>query len=60
MQQRGITEDQVKETVERPEIKYPDQMKGRQVHVRTYGQGQLKIVLIPKNHDVVIVTAVWL
>ncbi len=61
MQRRGITDDQVKETIEQPELKWPDKkIKGRHIHVRTYGQRQLKVVWTPNNHDALVVTAVWL
>jgi len=60
MQKRGITKAQVRETVDQPEIRYPDRVEGRWVHLRTYGQRQLKIVIAPQNHDVHVVTAYWL
>lgn len=59
MRQRGITETQVQETVATPEIKYPDKIKDRWIHKRRYGQRELKVVLIPQNGDVYIVTAYW-
>jgi hypothetical protein len=60
MRKRGITKKQVRETIEQPEIKYPDRIQGRWVHLRTYGQRQLKIVMVPHDHDVYVVTAYWL
>lgn len=60
MRRRGISEEQVRETVEQAEIKYRDQIQGRSIHLRTYGQRQLKIVIVSHGHDVHIVTAYWL
>ncbi|MBI3287627.1 MAG: DUF4258 domain-containing protein [Chloroflexi bacterium] len=55
-----MTEDQIKETVENPQIKYPHKVKGRWVHQRPYGNRILKIVVAPTNSDVLIITAYWL
>ena len=61
MQQRGISERQAKETIEQPQMKWPDKkMKQRQIHVREYGQRLLKVVWTPENDDACILTAVWL
>ena len=57
MQKRGITRDQVTETVEQAEIRYPDLTEGRWVHLRTYGQRQLKVVIAQENDDLLVVTA---
>ena len=61
MRQRGITEDQVKETIGQPQEKWRDkEIRERRIHVRTYGQRRLKVVWIPENRNARIVTAVWL
>jgi hypothetical protein len=46
--------------VEQPEIRYPNRIEGRWAHLRTYGKRQLKIVIVPHDRDVHVVTAYWL
>lgn len=61
MRKRGITEDQVKETIEHPQESWPDKkIKDRHIHVRTYEQGRLKVVWSAEKRNACIVTAVWL
>lgn len=61
MQRRGISESQVRETIEQPEMAWTDKyVKQRRIHVRAYGQRRLKVVWTPDKHDVYVVTALWL
>ena len=61
MQRRGISEAQVKETIEQPEMVWTDKhVKQRRIHVRTYGQRRLKVVWTPEEHDAYVVLALWL
>jgi hypothetical protein len=61
MQKRGITRQQVEETIEQPQMQWLDKkMKDRHIHVRTYDEGLLKVVWIPKKNDAYIVTTFWL
>ena len=61
MEQRGITKQQIVDTVCHPQITCPTENKRRKRAMRTFGSKTLDVIYVPRgNQQVILVTAVWL
>ena len=61
MEQRGITREQIVQTINHPDISLPTEHKRRKRAMRRFGPKTLDVIYEPrKNNRVVLVTALWL
>jgi hypothetical protein len=56
MARRNISEDEVEQVLDSPEIGYPSKEPGRYVYVRTIGERRIAVVVFDAERDRVVTT----